>query len=86
MVFNFGEWTSSRFFQVHKGCEGDPILFIIAAEALSRGLTEKDDFKGFGVPLWSPEVNHLAYADDTFTFADKKYMIKIFEKLLLGNW
>ncbi|XP_055804681.1 uncharacterized protein LOC129873581 [Solanum dulcamara] len=56
-----------------------PTLFVIAAEALTRSsnaLNGNEDFKRFGIPKWSPEVNHLAYADDTilFTSADKKSM------------
>lgn len=48
-----------------------PTLFIIVAEVLSRGLNSvyKDkDFIGFGLPKWSPEINHLSYADDTILF------------------
>lgn len=45
--------------------QGDPlspILFVIAAEVLSRGLNklhEHLEFKGFGMPKLSPEINHL---------------------------
>ncbi|KAH0698706.1 hypothetical protein KY284_012921 [Solanum tuberosum] len=62
--------------------QGDPLsptIFIIAAEALTRGLNalnEREDFKGFGVPKWSDPINHLAYADDTILFvsAEKRSM------------
>ncbi|KAG5629515.1 hypothetical protein H5410_001232 [Solanum commersonii] len=45
-----------------------PTLFIIEAEVLARSLNQlfKDQkHKGFGLPKWSPEINHLSYADDT---------------------
>ncbi|WMV28797.1 hypothetical protein MTR67_022182 [Solanum verrucosum] len=65
--------------------QGDPIsptLFIIAAEVLSIGLNNlhKDDkFKGYGMPKWSPEINHLSYADDTILFCsgDRTSIIKM---------
>lgn len=50
--------------------QGDPLsptLFIITAEVLSKGLNSlhmDKDFKGYSLPKWSPEVNHLSYADD----------------------
>ncbi|XP_060190461.1 uncharacterized protein LOC132619634 [Lycium barbarum] len=67
------------FFQSTRGVkQGDPLsptLFILAAEVLSRSLNalhQKVQFKGFGMPKWSPKVNHLAYVDDMiiFTSAD----------------
>ncbi|XP_059284936.1 uncharacterized protein LOC132038264 [Lycium ferocissimum] len=66
------------FFQSTRGVkQGDPLsptLFILAAEVLSRSsnTSPKARFKGFGMPKWSPKVNHLAYADDMiiFTSAD----------------
>lgn len=68
--------------------QGDPLsptLFIIAAEVLSRGLNNlysNKRFKGYGLPKWSPEINHLAYADDTILFCSAdphaiKMMIKV---------
>ncbi|KAH0713632.1 hypothetical protein KY289_009591 [Solanum tuberosum] len=54
--------------------QGDPLsptLFIIAAEVLARNLNQlfKDhNFKGFGLPKWSPKINHLSYADYTILF------------------
>lgn len=54
--------------------QGDPLfptLFIIAAEVLSRGLNklnEDADFKGYGLPKWSRQINHLSYANDTILF------------------
>ncbi|XP_019263600.1 PREDICTED: uncharacterized protein LOC109241326 [Nicotiana attenuata] len=55
--------------------QGDPLsptLFILAAEALSRGLNALHlnlYFCGFGLPKWSPKINHLTYADDTIIFS-----------------
>ncbi|XP_070021428.1 uncharacterized protein [Nicotiana sylvestris] len=64
------------FFKSTRGVkQGDPIsptLFIIAAEALSRGLNALHlnlHFCGFGLPKWSPKINHLAYADDSIIFS-----------------
>lgn len=48
-----------------------PIFFIIAAEVLSRGLNklnEDEGFKGYGLPKWSPRINHLVYVDDIILF------------------
>uniref|UniRef100_A0A1U7VHC3 Uncharacterized protein LOC104213858 n=1 Tax=Nicotiana sylvestris TaxID=4096 RepID=A0A1U7VHC3_NICSY len=55
--------------------QGDPVsptLFILATEALSRGLNTLHTnlyFCGFGMPKWSPKINHLAYADDMIIFS-----------------
>ncbi|XP_070034633.1 uncharacterized protein [Nicotiana tomentosiformis] len=54
--------------------QGDPLsptLFFLADEAISRGLNALHwnlYFCGFGLPKWSPKINHLAYADDTIIF------------------
>ncbi|XP_060202654.1 uncharacterized protein LOC132631071 [Lycium barbarum] len=63
------------FFHSTRGVkQGDPLsptLFIIAAEVLSRALNSLHNnlwFIGFGLPKWSPKINHLAYADDTIIF------------------
>ncbi|XP_070007763.1 uncharacterized protein [Nicotiana sylvestris] len=59
------------FFRSTRGVkQGDPLssaLFILAEEALSRELNSLHNnlyFYGFGLPKWSPKINHLAYADD----------------------
>nr|XP_016457134.1 PREDICTED: uncharacterized protein LOC107781021 [Nicotiana tabacum] len=64
------------FFKSTRGVkQGDPIsptLFILAAEALSRGLNALHrnlHFNGFGLPKWSPKINHLSYADDIIIFS-----------------
>lgn len=68
------------FFHSIRGVkQGDPLspaLFIMAAEVLSRSLTSLFDdprCRGYGMPKWSENMNHLAYADDTiiFTSIDK---------------
>lgn len=61
-----------------------PTLFI-ATKVLSRNLnnlSEKAYIKGFGLPKWSPKINHFAYADDTILFGSGdgtlvKQMIKV---------
>ncbi|XP_055800831.1 uncharacterized protein LOC129870195 [Solanum dulcamara] len=74
------------FFKSTRGVkQGDPLsptLFILAAEVLSRSLNalhQNSQFKGFGMPKWSPKINHLAYADDMiiFTSADVVSLQKI---------
>lgn len=48
-----------------------PTLFIIAVEVLARGLNklhEESGFRGYGMPKWSPQINHLSYVDDTILF------------------
>ncbi|XP_019251272.1 PREDICTED: uncharacterized protein LOC109230201 [Nicotiana attenuata] len=64
------------FFKSTRGVkQGDPLsptLFILAAEAMSRGLNSLHYnlyFCGFGFPKWSPKIKHLAYADDTIIFS-----------------
>ncbi|XP_070003073.1 uncharacterized protein [Nicotiana sylvestris] len=64
------------FFKSSRGVkQGDPVsptLFILAAEALSRGLNALHTnlyFCGFGMPKLSPKINHLAYAYDMIIFS-----------------
>ncbi|XP_075088344.1 uncharacterized protein LOC142170350 [Nicotiana tabacum] len=64
------------FFKSSRGVkQGDPVsptLFILATEALSWGLNALHTnmyFCGFGMPKWSPKINHLAYADDMIIFS-----------------
>lgn len=55
--------------------QGDPMsptLFILTAEAMSRGLNALHMnlyFCGFGLPKWSPKINNLAHAYDTIIFS-----------------
>ncbi|XP_060182036.1 uncharacterized protein LOC132611654 [Lycium barbarum] len=55
--------------------QGDPLspaLFILSAEVLSRALNslfENNEFRSYGIPKWSANLNHLAYADDTIIFS-----------------
>lgn len=77
---------SNGFFQSSRGLkQGDPLsptLFIIAAEVLARGLNSlhnEEGYKGYGMPKWSPEINHLSYADDTILLCsgDRPSVIKM---------
>ncbi|XP_059315792.1 secreted RxLR effector protein 78-like [Lycium ferocissimum] len=65
---------ASGFFHSTRGVkQGDPLspaLFILFAEVLSRALNslfEDNGFRSYGMPKWSANLNHLAYADDTIT-------------------
>jgi len=67
---------SYGFFHSTRGVkQGDPLsptLFILSAEVLSRALNSLFDdpqFVGYGMPKWSANLNHLAYAEDTIIFA-----------------
>ncbi|XP_070007310.1 uncharacterized protein [Nicotiana sylvestris] len=65
-----GFFKSSR--GVKQGNPISPTLFILVAEALSRGLNALHTnlyFCGFGMPKWSPKINHLAYADGMIIFS-----------------
>ncbi|XP_060210732.1 uncharacterized protein LOC132637695 [Lycium barbarum] len=62
---------------VKQGEPLSPALFILSAEVLSRALNslfENNDFRSYGMPKWSANLNHLAYADDAiiFAYADSK--------------
>uniref|UniRef100_M1AVD4 Non-LTR retroelement reverse transcriptase n=1 Tax=Solanum tuberosum TaxID=4113 RepID=M1AVD4_SOLTU len=78
------------FFHSTRGVkQGDPLspaLFILTAEILSRSLTNlfhHSDFRGFGMPKWSENINHLAYADDTIIFVDAdRISLQMIMKLL----
>ncbi|XP_059289476.1 uncharacterized protein LOC132042996 [Lycium ferocissimum] len=57
---------------VKKGDPLSPTLFILAVEVLSRALNslfEDGMFRGYGMPKWSSNLNHLSYVDDTIVFA-----------------
>ncbi|XP_060195246.1 uncharacterized protein LOC132624493 [Lycium barbarum] len=78
------------FFHSTKGVkQGDPhspALFILSAEVLTRALNalfDNDLYKGFGMPKWSANLNHLAFADDTIMFAsaDKTSLDMIMQTL-----
>ncbi|XP_060182106.1 uncharacterized protein LOC132611743 [Lycium barbarum] len=63
------------FFKSSRGVkQGDPLsptLFIITSECMTRALNHlhyKEGYVGYGMPKWSPYINHLAYADDTIIF------------------
>lgn len=66
---------SNGFFKSSRGVkQGDPpspTLFILVAEVLARSLNtlhQDLQFKGYGLPKWSPQINHLSYVDDTILF------------------
>ncbi|XP_060182761.1 uncharacterized protein LOC132612660 [Lycium barbarum] len=69
--------------------QGDPLslaLFILSAEVLSRALNslfENNEFRSYGMPKRSANLNHLAYADDTIIFssADARSLELIMEVL-----
>uniref|UniRef100_A0A0V0HYL8 Putative ovule protein n=1 Tax=Solanum chacoense TaxID=4108 RepID=A0A0V0HYL8_SOLCH len=67
---------SYGFFHSTRGVkQGDPLsptLFILSNEVLCRALNSLFDdpqFVGYGMPKWSANLNHLAYADDTIIFS-----------------
>ncbi|XP_060211975.1 uncharacterized protein LOC132639553 [Lycium barbarum] len=81
---------SHGFFRSSRGVkQGDPLsptLFIIATEVLTSRLNklhEKPSFIGYGMPKWSPQINHLSYADDTILFCSGDgYSLKIMMRRL----
>lgn len=76
---SFGFFRSSR--GVKQGDPLSPVLFIIAAEVMSRGLNNllNEEYRGYGMLKWSPQINHLFYADDTIHFesGDTKSIVEI---------
>nr|XP_016496398.1 PREDICTED: uncharacterized protein LOC107815343 [Nicotiana tabacum] len=80
------------FFKSTRGVkQGDPLstsLFILVAEALSRGLNALHMnlyFCGVGLPKWSPKINHLAYADDTIIFSSSDMLTQAQEDLRVSK-
>lgn len=65
----FGFFHSSRGEK-----QGDPLspnLFLLVVECLSRALNalhRDDTFVSYGMPKWSPYLNHLTYVDDMIIF------------------
>ncbi|XP_059306377.1 uncharacterized protein LOC132057790 [Lycium ferocissimum] len=61
------------------------VIVDMQTEVLARNLNslhEDTAFKGYGMPKWSPQINHLSYADDTILFCSAdpvslKKMMKI---------
>ncbi|XP_060170629.1 uncharacterized protein LOC132601564 [Lycium barbarum] len=80
------------FFHSTRGVkQGDPLslaLFILSAEVLTRALNSLFDdpmYRGFGMPKWSEDLNHLAYAYDTIIFfSTDKYLLKLVMEVLLN--
>lgn len=53
--------------------QGEPLshMLFIMGEVLSRCLNNlflDNNYAGYGLPKRNPEINHLAYADDTILF------------------
>lgn len=46
-------------------------------------MNKDEEFVGYGLPKWSPKVNHLAYADDTIFFGsgDRTSIVKMMKVL-----
>lgn len=60
------------------------MFFITCAEVLSGALNAlfKDSrYKGYGLPKWSKEINHLAYIDTIIFISTNKYSL---EKMMLA--
>lgn len=82
---------SRGFFHSTRGLkQGDPLLptlFVIVAEVLSKNLkslNDKVEFKDFGMPKWSPKINHLSYVDDTILFGSgDKTSMKLMMRVLI---
>ncbi|XP_060194976.1 uncharacterized protein LOC132624175 [Lycium barbarum] len=71
---------ASGFFHSTRGVKQrdplSPALFILSAEVLSRPLNslfENNDFRSYGMPKWSTNLNHLANADDRIIFTSTDF-------------
>ena len=69
--------VSHGFFKSSRGLrQGDPlspVLFVIGAKMLSRGLNslaQQRGFVGFRVPMGCPTITHLAFVDDVIIFTN----------------
>lgn len=81
---SYGFFHSSR--GVKQGDPLSPTLFIIAIEVLARGLNNLNgdpNFIGYGLPKWSPTINHLSHADDMILFCsgDRYFIIRMIKML-----
>ncbi|XP_027169948.1 uncharacterized protein LOC113769843 [Coffea eugenioides] len=84
--------SSYGFFKSSRGLrQGDtlsPVLFVIGAEVLSRGLNSlvtQPRFRGFTVPRRCVQVTHLAFADDVIIFANgSSEALKLIMRILAG--
>lgn len=76
----------SLYYSVKQGDPLSPALFILTAEVLSRALNFLFDdrlFVGYGLPKWSAQINHLAYAYDTIIFSSADtYFLKMIVAIL----
>lgn len=78
------------FFHSTRGVEqGDPLsstLFILAAEVLSRALNSlfyDPGYKGYRMPKWNENINHLAYIDGTIIFTSiEKFSLQMIMGIL----
>ncbi|XP_060182221.1 uncharacterized protein LOC132611876 [Lycium barbarum] len=71
---------------VKKGDPLSPALFILATKVLSKALNslfDKGMFRGYGLPRWSSNMNHLSYINDTIVFASAdKWSLQSIMKIL----
>jgi len=68
------------FFHFTRVVPLSPALFILTTKVLNKALNQLfycNEFKCFGMPKWSENLNQLASANDAITFSsvDKKFSI-----------